>query len=135
VNPGHKKFYEFVGFKAIGRVKSYSRICYDPVRLMYWDLRTLEDRWKSIDDNQETTESFLKGFVITKNPYIHLTPIWDSLAKKEIKRVREAYNFYIKCPELFYDSSPYELKAIRQNLGDSLFSKLEHALHALEKCS
>ena len=117
VSPGHKAFYEYMGFEQIGSERSFSTEVDDPVVLMCWHLDTVEERYGQVDPAEDTLAGFLKRFYITGNRYVEHIDGWMNLGESLFDDAEGVGSFFRQCPELFQDATPNELEAIRRRLG------------------
>lgn len=122
VSPGHRSFYECLGFEQIGGVRNYSTEVEDPVVLMCWHLDTLQARYGSVDPQGASVAAFLKRYYLTANPYRRQVAAWARQAEATFAKPRAAARFFRKCPELFLQSTAEELEAIRHRLGEVPFA-------------
>jgi hypothetical protein len=88
INKSHKSFYEFIYTVQIGEEKSYSDAYYDPVILMYLDCELLFEYLSSPESDNGGADSYLRNFLLFKNPYLALAPEWEKKARAAFKRQR-----------------------------------------------
>ena len=122
VSPGHKNFYEYMGFEQAGTVRSYSDEIEDPVVLMAWHLDRVGELYDGVDPTEDTLAAFLKRFYITENPYIAPMRAWSALAEATFGDPHAVGSFFGKCPDLFDCASFRELLGIRRRLGEVAFA-------------
>ena len=125
VNKGHKSFFEFIGFKQIGNVRSYSNKLYDPVILMCWDFKKQLQEWKNLIPEENNINSFLNKFFCTENPYIQNVKLWQTLILKTFNTPLNIINLFKGFPYLFTKSNIIELKAIKKRMGNENFRILQ----------
>jgi hypothetical protein len=92
-NKNHKTFYEFVYMFQIGEEKSYSKEFNDPVVLMCLDCNRLYDYLSSPESDNGTADSYLRDYLLFKNPYIALAAGWEKKARAAFKRQRIGERF------------------------------------------
>jgi hypothetical protein len=88
INKSHKSFYEFLFMTQIGGEKSYSDTKYDPVILVCSDCNMAFDYFSSDESDNGTADSYLRDFLLFKNPYCALMPEWGRKARNVFKRQR-----------------------------------------------
>ena len=129
VSPGHQSFYEFIGFEQVSPIRSYSDEIEDPVVVMCWHLEPLEAKWRGVDLDDDTMDAFWKGFCVERNPYAEHVEGWSRLAEGLFGDLGEVAAFFARCPELILGSTPQELDAVRQRLGQVAFAMTAARLH------
>jgi len=122
VSPGHKAFYEYMGFEQIGDVRSYSEEIADPVVLMAWHLDQVEALYGAVDPSEDTLAAFMKRFYITENPYLAPMRSWSQLAEATFADAEEVGLFFRAVPELFDTASSDSLRAMQSRLGSVAFA-------------
>lgn len=117
ISPGLVKFYEFIGFKQLGEVKSYSDTIDDPVALMV--LEDFQSRWLHEDLDSGSMEAYWKRYFIAENPYMNAIPVWNTMAEYTFNDPDAIQYLFAGCANLFDNASPTQFAGIEQRLGNS----------------
>jgi len=104
VNKGHHAFYEFLYMTKIGEEKSYSDAYYDPVVCMAIDCNHLREYLTSPASDNGTADSFLRDYLLFKNPYIKLVEKWEKKAIDAFVDQRIGKRFMDESRSLLVDS-------------------------------
>ncbi|RPJ05916.1 MAG: hypothetical protein EHM28_11125 [Spirochaetaceae bacterium] len=104
VNKNHRAFYEFFYMTKIGEEKSYSDRYYDPVVCMAIDCNRLREYLSSPESDNGTADSYLRDYLLFKNPYLELVQKWEKRAIDEFVRERIGKRFMEESRNLLVDS-------------------------------
>ncbi len=90
VSPGHAGFFELVGFRRIGDVKSYTDKVEDPVVLLACNIADLKASLSDADSGPGTgrlgEQAFIKHYLFGGNPYLPYIRSWHLLARRIFNR-------------------------------------------------
>lgn len=120
ISPNLVKFYEFIGFEQIGKIKSYSDVIDDPVALMRWDIKRDQERWQPISLDEPCMLAFWKRFFFVENVYINAIPLWNSMAERTFENSIAMAYLFEGCEELFDEATSAQLTAMEHRLGGDL---------------
>jgi len=82
ISPGHAAFYEFIGFRQVSEVRSYSDEIEDPTVVVAWDLREIRRRFEAAEAKGDSDQAFLKVFCFEGSPYWDELEAWDQQARQ-----------------------------------------------------
>ena len=117
ISPSHRNFYEFLGFRQQGDIKSFSLDIEDPVALMCWDIEESLEKWADIAADEDSVEAFLKKYGYITNPYIPAIGLWAYQAKRLFSDTAQMRELFGNCYDLFDTATPDQIDAIRNRLG------------------
>ena len=121
ISPGHRAFYELLGFQVIGARTSYSQDFDDTVILVQLSLDALMERFEQVHAGEEDDWAVLKYYYMDSSPYHSQMSRWIDDAHKSFTDPVFLRQLFVEHSNLLRDSSSGELEVIRQNWGEDLF--------------
>lgn len=121
VNPGHRPFYELLGFDKIGDRTSYSQDFNDPVILVRLSLDALKERFEQVQDGVEDDWAVLKYYYMDSSPYHSQMDGWIDNTRNSFADPVFLRQLFVEHSNLLRDCSSSELEVIRQYWGEDLF--------------
>jgi len=124
VSPGHRPYYELLGFELFGSERNYSKDddVYDPVVLLRLRVDGLDERFAGIDINGEDDEAILKRHYIVNNPYHDKIELWTAASDAFFHNSALLRELFVKRTNFLATCSPQDLAIIRQRWGDELLN-------------
>lgn len=119
VSPGHVRFYEFLGFRAVSGVRSYSDKVEDPVVVVSLD--AVAYRNHQPDDGSE--DHFIRKFILDDNPYLRYVRSWDFLARKLFNDPALLRALFVEEARLLEECSDREREILLHRWGRDLFAQ------------
>src|SRR3972149_10009653 len=104
INKNHKTVYEFLYMVQIGEIKSYSTDFFDPVVLMCLDCDRLYNYLSAPASDNGSADSYLRYYLLFKNPFFYLGSAWGKKAKIVFKRQRIRERFLKEMQETLVSS-------------------------------
>lgn len=122
VSPGHSAFfYEFFGFEIIGSQRSYSEKIDDPVVLLRLAIDRLDERFASIDINDNDDEAWLKNHYIVNNPYYNKIEEWTTKAETTFADTAFLREFFVDRSHFLEQCTLKDLDIISRRWGEETF--------------
>jgi len=121
ISPGHRAFYELLGFQAIGARTSYSQDFDDPVILVKLSLDALMERFEQVQIGEENDWAVLKYYYMDSSPFHSQMAQWIDDAHKSFTDPVFLRQLFVEHSNLLRDCSSGELEVIRQYWGEDLF--------------
>lgn len=122
VNPGHAKFYELLGFRRLGNVKSYSDAADDPVLLMH--MADLAHRFDGVVSSDTDAEGFMRKYYLDENSFRRHVESWDLIAERLFLDPPSLRELFLTRSGLLERCSQSELEAIRRRWGVDVFDSV-----------
>jgi len=121
ISPGHRAFYELLGFDTIGERTSYSQDFDDPVILVRLSLDSLMERFEQVQDGVEDDWAVLKNYYMDSSPYHSQMAGWTDDARNSFADPVFLRQLFVEHSNLLRDCNSSELEVIRQYWGEDLF--------------
>lgn len=118
VSPGHARFYEFIGFRAISGVRSYSAKIDDPVIVL--SINTVEYRNRHVEG--DTDELAIRDFSLHGNPYLRYVRSWDFLAKRLFRDSAMLHDLFVQEARLLEECSDADREYLFGRWGERAFA-------------
>jgi len=119
VSPSHAGFYDLLGFRQIGPVRSYSKDIDDPVVLMWIDLKLLQQK----DPTLNEYDHFGRDFLTFTNSYIGKVEAWERQARRCFRDPGLLRKLFLDESGLLETCTKAQRQAIRSRWGDALFAQ------------
>lgn len=121
ISPGHRSFYELLGFETVGDRTSYSSDFDDPVILVQLSLEALMRRFEQVHVDEETDWAVLKYYYMDSSPYHAKMSAWIEDAHNSFVNPVFLRRLFVEQSNLLRDCNSSELEVIRQYWGEDLF--------------
>jgi hypothetical protein len=121
ISPGHRAFYELIGYEVIGAERSYSTEINDPVILVRLSLDNLRERFAAVQDDDEDDTATLKNYYLDSNPYHDQIEEWRSTAMTSFTNPVFLRRLFVEWTNLLADCSDEDLEILRQQWGENVF--------------
>jgi hypothetical protein len=121
VSPIHESFYDLIGFRTIGSVRSYSQKVEDPVILMGLDVK---DVLASRAPGPDEVMAFMYRFLISNNPYLPYVEGWAILARHFFTEGQSLRALFVSETGFLRTCTKNEREAIRRRWGEEMFSRV-----------
>ena len=121
ISPGHRAFYELIGYEVIGTIRSYSAEIYDPVILVCLSLDNLIKRLAATPDGDENDAATLKKYYLENNPYYDQIENWETAAHKSFADPVFLHRLFVEQSNLLAECSDAELEVLRRQWSESIF--------------
>lgn len=121
ISPGHRSFYELLGFETIGNRTSYSNDIDDPVILVQLSMETLMNKLEQVHVDEENDWAVLKHYYMDSSPYHHQMESWIDDARNSFADPVFLRKLFVEHSNLLRDCNSSELEVIRQYWGEDLF--------------
>jgi hypothetical protein len=120
ISPGHMKFYNLLGFREIGPVRSYSSVIDDPVGAMSMDFGQFRIHAPKPDEVDE----FIWKFMSSENPYLDQVKDWHREARSHFLNADLLRHLFVEEGRLKEYCSPAQITMLRYQWGPRLFDKV-----------
>jgi len=121
ISPGHRPFYELLGFETIGKPWSYSQEIDDPVILVRLSLEALMERFAQVQNGDEDDIAVLKRYYMENSPYHDQIEQWQASARQAFFDPVFLRQLFVERSNLLRDCSADELEVIRDHWGEDIF--------------
>jgi ribosomal protein S18 acetylase RimI-like enzyme len=121
ISPGHRAFYELIGYEVIGTERSYSTEINDPVILVSLSLDNLMKRFAAVQNDDEDDTATLKNYYLDNNPHHDQIEKWQTTAHASFTNPVFLRHLFVERTDLLTDCSEEELKILRQQWGEDIF--------------
>ena len=118
VSPSHDGFYELIGFRCVGSLRSYSDKLYDPVVAMAMDL----SGYRRPFCGTTPTERFLREFAVEENQYLSCVGEWNRQARDCFLSEHCLTELFVRERRFLDECSRHELRAVLFRWGRKLFA-------------
>ena len=118
VSPGHRDFYQMLGFREIGTKRSYSESVYDPVVAMSIAVKGHRAQPPESDDISE----FIRSFMVEKNPFHRDVKRWAAEAERQFLAESLLRKVFVTETRFVDQCSRKELRLLRRFWGRKLFA-------------
>jgi len=125
ISPGHATFYEFVGFRQVSDVRSYTSKIDDPVVVVSANLAEAKRRYETGIANGDADCTFLNNFYFDQNPYTVRQAEWTEQANASFRDPQFLTELCHRTGFLRH-ATPSVLDAMRTRLGAALFAQVLH---------
>lgn len=118
VSPSHDGFYELMGFRCVGSLRSYSDKLYDPVVAMAMDLSGFRRPFCGTTP----TERFLREFAVEENQYMGRVGEWNRRSRDCFLSEHSLTQLFVRERRFLDECSRQELQAVQFRWGRKLFA-------------
>ena len=117
VSPGHKGFYEMVGFRSLGTLRSYSTKLHDPVVALTMDL----DQYRCPPSNIDETGKFLHHLGGAGNQYLGLVSDWTRQAARQFRDPELLQELFVNERNFLAECTETQLEILKREWGPEMF--------------
>lgn len=118
VSPSHGSFYQLLGFREIGSVRSYSERIYDPVVALAADV----GQYRRPLTNADLAERFVHDFMAGLNPFLQRVEEWDRVAARNFLSRALLRNIFVSQTHFVAERTLSEIEILRKQWGQPLFA-------------
>lgn len=134
VSPGHRRFYELLGFETISAVRSGPAEGAAPVVLMRVNVTNLVDRVSAADDDSDGVTLFIKCRCLAANPYREQVHLWDAEARTLFAEPEELRRLFIEASGWLDRCTDEERDAVSQSWGAHVLATVGRAATTADIC-
>jgi len=117
VSPGHNGFYELLGFRALGGLRSYSKKLHDPVVGLALDL----EQYRRPPDGSGEVAHFVHEFATRGNHFLARVSEWTRQARRQFLCPELLQELFVGDRNFLAECSPIELAFLQRHWGEKIF--------------
>ena len=125
VSPSHNGFYDFVGFKAIGSLRSYSEKLHDPVIAVGLSI----DAFRCSSECLTPTAKFFHDFVTVLNPFREKVGGWARQAVNQFLNPELLKQLFFVERNFLGECSAAELTILQRRWGQEIYGTIVNATY------
>lgn len=131
ISPSHLGFYDLLGFKPFGALRSYSQKLYDPVIALVLDV----NRYRDSAADLPTPEKFIHALATVSNPYLQKVSGWAIEARSHFLNPTLLKELFVTERNFLGECSRRELKILQRRWGLELFRAVKSPTAFAEDCT
>jgi ribosomal protein S18 acetylase RimI-like enzyme len=120
VSPSHNAFYELLGFRQIGRERSYSDKMHDPVVPVMIDL----NKHRNPRRRMSRVQKFMHNYLAAHNPYFGYVGAWALTARDLFLDHGLLSKLFVEERNFLSECSADEKQALHEHWGKDLFAQV-----------
>ncbi len=124
VSPSHNGFYELLGFRERGPLRSYSDKLHDPVVSLIMDMNL----WRKPAGAFNQTERFVLRFLTDENHYLPMIEDWTEHARLQFFNAELLVQLFATERAFLAECSSSELGILKRRWGEELFEAVTGGL-------
>jgi ribosomal protein S18 acetylase RimI-like enzyme len=118
VSPSHNGFYELLGFRQVGSLRSYSQTIDDPVIAVSMDI----DQYRTPKSGLSATAQFMREFLAEGNHFLSRVTEWAEEAKRRFLDPDLLKQLFVVEKNFLARCSPAELGILHRRWGHEMFA-------------
>ncbi len=120
VSPSHQPFYDLLGFREVGSLRSYSDELEDPVLALSMDL----DRYRRPAVAANEADQFVHRFLASENPFLERVSAWETTARQAFLSTPLLRQLFVDDSEFVARCSVRDRKILRRRWGRRLLARV-----------
>jgi ribosomal protein S18 acetylase RimI-like enzyme len=118
VSPNHNGFYDLLGFRPVGSLRSYSKTVDDPVVALSMDI----DQYRTRQRNLSSAAQFIRDFLTDGNQFLSRVSEWAAEARRQFLNPELLRQLFVLEKNIFSSFDSAELGILHRRWGDETFA-------------